>query len=64
MEREDIRFTYETPELTAFSWTTIRGTVIGDGDVEITGESGCTDQISDPDGTGTGGFDLFDETTP
>ena len=62
MEREDTCFTYETPELTAFSWTTIRGTVIGD--VEIAGESGCTDQLNDPDGTGTGGFDLFDETTP
>ena len=40
MERE---FTYETPELTEFSWTALR-TAIGAGDSE------CTDALQELDG--------------
>ena len=44
MER---KFTYETPELTELSWTTLR-TAIGAGD------SDCTDELQELDGADFG----------
>ena len=43
MERKTPRFTYETPELTELSWTSLR-TAIGAGD------SDCTDELQELDG--------------
>ena len=43
MEREESRFSYETPELTELSWASLR-TAIGAGD------SDCTDELQELDG--------------
>ena len=43
MEQKTSRFTYETPELAALSWSELR-TVIGAGD------SDCTDSLPELDG--------------
>ena len=43
MERKTPRFTYETPELTELTWTSLR-TAIGAGD------SDCTDELQELDG--------------
>ena len=43
MERKTPRFTYEMPELTELSWTSLR-TAIGAGD------SDCTDELQELDG--------------
>ena len=43
MEREESRFSYEAPELTELSWTSLR-TAIGAGD------SDCTDELQELDG--------------
>ena len=47
MERKTPRFTYETPELTELSWTSLR-TAIGAGD------SDCTDELQELDGADFG----------
>ena len=47
MERKTPRFTYETPELTELSWTSLR-TAIGAGD------SDCTDSLQEIDGADFG----------
>ena len=47
MERKTPRFTYETPELTELSWTSLR-TAIGAGD------SDCTDELQELDGNNFG----------
>ena len=43
MEREESRFSYETPELAEFSWASLR-TAIGAGDSE------CADELQELDG--------------
>ncbi len=47
MEQKNPRFTYETPELAAFSWSELR-TAIGAGDSE------CTDSLQEIDGADFG----------
>ena len=47
MEQKTSRFTYETPELSAFSWSELRA-VIGAGD------SDCTDSLPEIDGADFG----------
>jgi len=47
MEQKISRFTYETPELAAFSWSELR-TAIGAGDSE------CADDLQELDGADFG----------
>ena len=47
MEREESRFSYETPELAEFSWASLR-TAIGAGDSE------CADELQELDGNDFG----------
>ena len=47
MEQTTSRFTYETPELAAFSWSELRA-AIGAGD------STCTDELQELDGADFG----------
>ena len=42
MEQENLRFAYETPELTAFCDSSLAGIVVGD--------SACTDPFQELDG--------------